>query len=110
MAFQMSFTDEYDVTYPESYWKVTQTNMCQSGEYGYVEFQGFQDAANKGKRIIGTKNYSVTKGDYIEFFGWDALNPDGKNPVRAAYEYAVSIKDVGTVEDAVSFFEDAIEV
>ena len=106
MAFQMSFTDNFGVVYPESYWKVVATNICQADKVGNVTFYGYQDEANKGKRIIGTKNYAVSNGAYLACFDVDSLNPNGANPVAASYVHALATKDV----DSISFFENALVV
>jgi hypothetical protein len=110
MPYEMTFTDEYGTVYPESYWKVAQTNMCQAERSGMIAIYGYQDEANVGKRIIGQKSYNINTEAYDEYFAPNVLNPEGENPVRAGYIYALATKDVGTGEDAVSFFEDAVEV
>jgi hypothetical protein len=109
MAFQISFTDQYGTVYPESYWRVVQTNICQSDKKGYIVFYGYEDAANKGKRTIGERSYSIDSTHYDEHFGVSVLNPNGSNPVSAAYIYAKEILDVSFVEgEKTSFFADAI--
>ena len=106
MAFQMEFTDKYGDIYPESYWKVVQTNICQADKVGRVQFYGYQDAANSGKRIIGEKSYDITNGAYEAAFDVDVLNPNGANPVAAAYVHALATQDT----DGQSFFATAANV
>ena len=110
MALQMEYTDEFGTTYQESYWKVVQTNMCQADKCGMVQLYGYVDAANKGKRIIGQKSYNIDTAAYEASFDADALNPEGKNPISAAYAHAKATADVGEGEAATSFFEHAVDV
>lgn len=110
MALQMEYTDEFGTTYPESYWKVVQTNMCQADKCGMVQLYGYVDAASKGKRIIGQKTYAIDKEAYELNFDADALNPEGKNPISAGYAHAKAMADVVMGRDVISFFEHAIDV
>ena len=110
MAFEMSFTDEFGEVYPNSYWKVVQCNIARFEKSGLVVFQGFKDAANVGKRIIGHKEYIVDEALYDAYFSTDMLDPQGENPYRAAYLMALAIKDVSSAvegDPSVSFFENA---
>lgn len=109
MAFQMSFTDQYGTVYQESYWRVVQTNICQSEKKGLVMFYGYENAANKGKRVIGEKAYVIDKDAYEASFDADSLNPNGVNPVLAAYLHAAGTMDVG-IEIKTCFFAGALSV
>ena len=110
MAFEMSFTDEFGEVYPNSYWKVVQCNIARFDKSGLVVLQGFKDAANVGKRIIGHKQYVVNEPLYDTYFSTEALDPQDENPYRSSYLMAIDVKDVLVGEQYVSFFEDAQQV
>ena len=113
MAFTLPQADEYGDTFPKSYWKPVQVNLCSLDKTGMVLFYGFESAANKGKRVIGRKSYAVTPEQFDRFFAADGLNPDGKNPWAAAYELALSVEEgtgkapEGGAETTRSFFAGA---
>lgn len=105
MALQMEYTDEFGVKYLESYWRVAQISISQAQRRGMIQFYGYSDAANRGKRIIGQKQYSVGTEDYDDCFGVDALNPEGINPSIAAYDYAKGATEI----NGARFFANAID-
>lgn len=107
MAFSMSFTDEFNTTYPNSYWRVAQTNICQASKTGHIVFYGFQDADNKGRRVIGQKSYAIDEAAYLANFDADSLNPSGANPVTAAYLHAAATLDTDDGGSKVGFFSRA---
>lgn len=117
MAFQLNFTDEYGVNYPASYWHCVQTNLSKADLSGRLTFYGFQDAANKGKRIIGQKNYTILAADYNTYFSATAVDPLNVNHISQAYVYASATLDVdsGQKDDdgkpvMASFFNGSTEV
>ena len=84
--------------------------MCDDNSTGYVTFYAYENASKKGKRIIGQKAYSEDSADFATYFAADKLNPQDKNPKKAAYEFAKGKKDVGQGDDAKSFFDGGIDV
>ena len=122
MAFQMEFNDIHGVTHPASYWRVAQTNFSQADKRGQIIFHGYASAAARlaGKQAIECKFYDINQADYEAYFAPDDLNPEGKNPVEAAYTYALTVKEgdapladeEGYVSEdtRVSFFGEAEEV
>ena len=102
MAFTLPHADEYGDAFPKSYWKPAQVNLSSLDKTGVVVFYGFEGEAEKGKRVIGQKSYAVTPQQFGEFFAADELNPEGRNPWAAAYEFALSVKGAGA--DGQSFF------
>ena len=105
MAFILSHTDEFGDTFEKAYWRVVQCNLCKIDGTGMVVFYAYESEAKKGKRVIGQKSYAVTPQQFGEFFAADELNPEGRNPWAAAYEFALSVKGAGA--DGQSFFEAA---
>lgn len=117
MAFKMSYTDLFGEEYPESYWRVVETNLAKPEKRGRVVFYGYPSEAQKGKRIIGQKEYAVDQALFEAHFETPALSPDGDNPYKAAYALALEVKDIqlspaeGEEEgEKVSFFANAKEV
>jgi hypothetical protein len=119
MAWKMSYTDQYDENYPNSYWVIAQCNSSpRYSETGMILFYGYPDEAHKGKRIIGQKQYSVSKDEYQALVQGTIPSPlpNGVSTpedllMYGIYQWAQAKKDVniGTPENPqwVSFFENA---
>ena len=110
MAIQLSFTDQYGDEYPQAYFRVVQRNLNDENKTGMVLFYAYENAAKKGKRIIGQKEYNVTPEDYDAYFATDKQDPAGKNPKKSSYEFAKAKKDIGQGESAKSFFDGGVDV
>ena len=111
MALQMTYTDVYEDTYPESYWRLMDCNINKPAKTGNVTFYGYADAAQKGKRVIGSKSYVVDASLFDQFFGPTVLDPEGANPYESAYLMAKAVKDELAADGKYkSFFDGAIDV
>lgn len=103
MAITMDYTDVYGVQHPESYWRVALTNLCQADKVGRVVLYGYhdQEARLAGKVNCGSREYDIDPEQYEAYFCSTALSPDGNNPVKATYAFALATDN---------FFEDAESV
>lgn len=102
MALEMSFTDEFGDTYAQSYWRVAEFPKIDKEQHCLsVTFHGYENAAKKGKRIIGTKRYDVDGEAFNTYFPVDA----SLNIYAAAYVMAKATPD----EDGSSFFGGAVD-
>lgn len=116
MGIQLNYTDEHSEQYLTSYWKPVQINFSEGDNAANIVFYGYKDAASKGKRIIGQKQYTldadkVTK--YLKAAPKDATTVRGAL-LSAAYTLAKETfdRDISSNEkpDMVSFFEGGIDV
>jgi hypothetical protein len=86
MALQMNYED-----YPESYWRLSSYTLSPINKHGSLRFSGY---ASKEERdasklpVAGEKKYHITPELYDAYFAPDELNPEGVNPIKAAYLYA----------------------
>ena len=105
MALQMTYTDATGTTHEASYWRVGQTNISQTDERGMVVLLGYHDkqARQDRRQPVGMKSYPVDPETYAQYFASDELNPEGKNPAKAAYDLALATLDTG----GKSFFDGA---
>jgi hypothetical protein len=115
MAFQKDFTDMYGENYPESYWRCAQCNICKENKEGLITFLGYPDAAHKGGRVVGQKEYVVGEAMYDSYLAPSELNPEGVNPFLMAYTIAEQTLDgpapeEGAEDTRVSFFAGALTV
>lgn len=92
MAKQMFYADERGVEYPASYWKPVLVSVNKVDRTARVVFYGFvnKDAADQGKAAVGVKEYPVNPAHFDTFFGVSVLDPEGRNPYKAAYEVAMA--------------------
>lgn len=122
MTLKMNYIDQYGDAYPESIWAVVETNMCRTGKYGRIQFHGFKnqadwDAVKAGepRRIIGEKAYPIAADEYSEWFAWNELDPEDRNPAERSYVYAMqklegAPPEEGEEDTRVSFFDGAESV
>lgn len=105
MAYQMPHTTADGVEHPESYWRVTETNINAAHKRGMVSFLGYHNAQARldGKQSIASKIYVFDEAAYDEFFAPTEIDPEGNNHIKAAYELASTVLDT----DGVSFFDGA---
>jgi len=119
MAWIMNYTDSYGDNWPNSYWVITQCNSYpRYSETGSIIFYGYPDEARKGKRIIGQKEYVISKSDYETLVKSAIPNPlpDGVATVEdlllaGIYYWAKNRLDVSDNNGGfTSFFDQATQV
>lgn len=71
MARQLDYTDIYGVKYPQSFWSLDKINISTSQKRATLTMNGYQDAKNNGKRIIGTVLYVINDKIFDQFFSPD---------------------------------------
>lgn len=109
MAKKLVFQDEYEDVYPEAYFKVAQVNLCKIDKTGMVLFYGYENKDKRGKRIIGQKQYQITKDNFDTYFGIAELDKPNVNYIKQAYKLADETLDVEDGENKKSFFDGALD-
>lgn len=125
MAWQMDFTDSWGEHYPESYWSIAQCNSCpRYSETGMIQFYGYPNATNKGKRVVGQHSYSIDQSDYETLVKQPIPNPvpQGISTAEDLLMYGIYLwaknkldVDTGTKDESgkpilKSFFDSAVMV
>lgn len=102
MAKKMNFTKD-DINYPESYWRLGSYTLSPSNACGKLRFDVFKDKGERdaGKFPIDKASYDIfiTPEIYAGYFAPTELNPEGQNPIRAAYIIAGNDEFFNNSED-----------
>lgn len=87
MGFIKKHTDERDVTYPESYWRVVNINIDVKHKSANFTFEGHKDKAarDNNKVSVSSKSYSINGDEFdkrfLDCMGDSTMNkefPDNK--------------------------------
>src|ERR1700743_2597307 len=93
MAWQMNYTDQYGDNYAQSYWRVVQCNLQKEEQTGQVIFNGYENGAKAGQRIIGQKAYYVTPALYQQYFLPTLVQPQGVDHIKQCYAMSGAVLD-----------------
>jgi len=112
LALQQSHDSEDGVTHASAYWRVAQTNFCQSEETGKVNLYAYHNKASSdaGKANVGQRDYPVDGTQYNKYFTPSKVGASGQNHVKRAYELIKKSPDVlksGYQEIESKFYKDA---
>jgi hypothetical protein len=67
MALQLSYTDEYGVDHPESYWKVSDINIDMLGYRATLTLKGWHTVGSMAFSHIEHKAYLVEQQEFTDF-------------------------------------------
>ena len=90
MAKKMSFTDIYEDTYPESYWRPELVTITKDNG-GLVIFKCYAEESKKGKRIVAQKEFPISPADADTYF-----IKSNTQPLKAAYDFMDARSDFFT--------------
>lgn len=104
-GWQMSYTDDRDNSYANSYWIPAQINISPVDKIAYILFLGYKNNSNRSlaKSPIGLKSYvirDVVDGNtgvnyWKKYFTPNKIEGSGKGPYINSYALSLEIKDNG---------------
>lgn len=95
-----------------SYWKVISIDLDVLGKGGRLQLAGYIDKASRdaGLLPLRTEVITISSDEYQKLFRAIMLDPEGRNPVKAAYNHAKQLTTQESAIDPVTGEETTVDV